>query len=44
MGSNWRQYHRIHVFQKQAKTGKHVYNVENLNLNPKRKFRLHGLQ
>ena len=30
--NNWLQYHTIHVFQKQAKNGKHVYNIENLNI------------
>ena len=30
--NNRLQYHTVHVFQKQAKNGKHVYNIENLNI------------
>ena len=30
--NNWLHYHAMHVFQKQAKNGKHVYNIENLNI------------
>ena len=40
--NNWLQYHAIHAFQKQAKNGNHVYNIENLNMKHKSKFRLHG--
>ena len=40
--NNWLQHHTIHAFQKQAKNGKHVYNIENLNIKHKNKFRLHG--
>ena len=40
--NNWLQYHITHVFQKQAKNGKHVYNIENLKKKQKNKFRLHG--
>ena len=30
--SNRLQYYTIHVFRKQAENGKHVYNIENLNI------------
>ena len=30
--TNWLQYYLIHAFQKQSKNGKHVYNVQNLNI------------
>ena len=38
---NWLQYHTIHVFEKEAKNGKHVYNTENLNIKHKNKFRVY---
>ena len=37
--SNSLQSHTIRVFQKQAKNGKHVHNIKNLNT--KNTFRLH---
>ena len=41
--NNWLQYPTIHVFQKEAENGKHVYNIENLIIKHKNKFRLHNL-
>ena len=40
--NNWLQYHTTRVFQKPAKNCKHVYDIENLNIKYKNKFRLHG--
>ena len=41
--NNWLQHPTIHVFQKEAKNGKHVYNIKTLNIKHKNKFRLHSL-